>query len=570
MYALTLLPLFVVPGPQTTAQDHRPLMSMTCGDLADFVQHPKDEGLRRAFGMLDDRLAELPSDLGDDMPPPARAALDPSALPTWIRLMRAPKTVQFDVSASALANGDMPFRFGVAVHEDSPEAATQLEAEVRSLVQQMGAPMPPEMLVRDQSSLVVGNGTLPQAMGGTRAAEMLGSGAPLLAEMRMDVGAYFDFLEGVMMETGAAPPEAARIFDVVGRMGLDDCVMEVASTGDDRVSRSVAIMTNIGGKMKAAGLLPEEGLTAAHFAPIPADAHWASVERFDMAAGFEALNTLVSELMQEQMGGGDLSDMVASTVGIDLRNGVFGALGDVCGMYASDTTGGGGMTSMVMYFSLRDSEALLQSTEQIQSMLNGFGQMMAQGYVNARTWTRGDGEYTTLTFPGLPVPLEPTIAMTESWLFIAATPQAALGAVEHVASGENGLASHRSIAPLLADGSKNAVSFFDAAHYARKGYGATSVLLSGLGNAMRSRMDETRDPGPILPPYPAFAEGILPTVGYGELRGDDYVNVSVGDASTVVQMAAMTGSLSELAPLFAAALAAESAPDIARTIRRNF
>jgi hypothetical protein len=194
---------------------------------------------------------------------------------------------------------------------------------------------------------------------------------------------------------------------------------------------------------------------------------------------------------------------------------------------------------------------LIETKEQVEELINGQVAMLAQGYVSVRTWTRGDGEYTTLTFPGLPVPLEPTMAMTDEWLVIAATPQAALAAMGQINSAGGGLATHPLIAPLVAAGNKSAITYFDTEHYAKSGYGTTGLMLSSLSNAVRSRTDAMRDPGPILPLYAEFAAGIRPTVGYGELRGDDYISVSVTDASTVVQMAAMMGFLHEHAIVFA-------------------
>lgn len=559
---LTLLPppsLLPAPSPalpQETAaaapeaQDTVHLLTMSFGDLSQFIRHPKDAGLARAFGMLDERIAELPSDLGDEIPPPLLPALDAGAIPTWLRILQAPKTVSIDLSRSAMQANQMPLVIGFALHETSPEAAQQLDSEFKSLVQLMGLPIPDGMIYLQDESLVLGLGPEPGPMGETQAAKMLGGSTPLFAEMEMDLGGYFGFIEELMMQSGA-PDEMGMLFDVIDRMGLMDCTIEVASTGDAEVTTTLSRMTNIGGKMRDAGLLPEAGLTANDLAPVPADATWLSVEKFDMAAGFDALNGLVTEIMQEMGEGGDAAEMLASVTGVDLRTGLFGALGDTCGMYASDTTGGGGMASTVMYFSLRDAEALIETKEQVEELINGQIAMLAQGYVSVRTWTRGDGEYTTLTFPGLPVPLEPTMAMTDDWLVIAATPQAALAAMGQINSGEGGLATHPLIAPLVASGSKSAITYFDTEHYAKSGYGTAGMMLSGLSNAVRSRTDATRDPGPILPLYTEFAAGIRPTVGYGELRGDDYINVSVTDASTVVQMAAMMGFLHENAIVFA-------------------
>lgn len=575
MTTTALLPLLAAPllaapqepAPGAPSQETIPFMSLSFGDMSQFVVHPKDAGLARACGMLDERAAELPAEFAGEMPPPLAVAFEPGTIPTWMRLLSAPKSVRMDLNPAALANYDMPFEFSMAVHETSPEAATQLEAEVRSMLQRMRAPLPEGMMFLDGSSLVLGDGAVPSPIGETSAAKLLGPGAPVVSEMVMDVGGYLEFIADVMMQQGA-PPEMAMIFDIADRMGLMDCVVEAAGTVDEKASRSVSVVTNVGGRMRAAGLVPADGLTPQHLAPIPADATWATVSRFDMAAAFDALNGVIGEILLEQMGAEiDPAQMMAATTGIDLRAGIFGALGDTSGMYASVTTGGGGITSTVFFSSLRDPDALIETKEQLEEMLNGIAASQARGYVSARTWTSGDGEYTTLTFPGIPVPLEPTIAMSDEWFVVAATPQAALGAMQHIESGAPGLAAHPMIAPLAAQGSKTGISYLDTEYYARSGYGVTSMALSGLSNAVRSRVDELRDPGPIMPVYSEFAVGIVPTISYSEITGDDYVEWIVGDPSTVVQTAAVMGFVCEHAAIFLAPAMMAANDDMSRTIR---
>ena len=62
---------------------------------------------------------------------------------------------------------------------------------------------------------------------------------------------------------------------------------------------------------------------------------------------------------------------------------------------------------------------------------------------------------------------------------------------------------------------------------------------------MRSPTDATRDPGPIVPLYSDFCEGIVPTISYSEVRGDDLVTMATGDPSDLVQMAMLSGFVQE-------------------------
>ncbi|MGK0482617.1 MAG: hypothetical protein ACJAQ3_002598 [Planctomycetota bacterium] len=541
-----------------------PLMSFGMGDLTTQPVHPKDAALIRALGMLDERLAELPSEVGGDMPPELQPAFEADSIPVWLRLLTAQKRFSMAALPTPPQGAEMPFLMSLAVDESSEAAAAQYEGALKGLLQRMQVPVPMEMIQRDGTALQVNMGAELPVMGTTQAARLLGTSTPAF-EMRMNAGGYLKFIQGMMMDAGA-PYETMMVFDILSRMGLDDTVMEVASTCDGKTTHTASILTNVGGLMRGNGILPEGGLTAAHLAPIPADATWASVQRMDMEAVFNAINSLASEYLQEQMGEGtDMAEMVTSMIGIDLRSGLFGALGDTYGMYASESTGGGGLTSTVMFFSLRDSEALLQTKEQLEEMINGMVAAQADGYVNIRTWTRGDDEYSTLMFPGLPVPLEATMAMSDEWLVVAATPQAAMGAMDQIASGGRSLAAHASIAPLVADGTKVGVSFVAGERFARQGYGLTSMMLSSVSNGVRSRLDGLREPGPIMPVYSVFKEGIQDIIGYSELQGDNIVTHQTSDGSMVVQTAIMMGFLVEYgAVAILPAALGFAAPELAR------
>ncbi len=540
-----------------------PLINIAMGDLTTAPMHPKDAALIKALNMLDERLAELPSEFPKDMPQELAPAFAPESIPVWLRLL----TMQKRIAVAAVQNPDpyaMPFAFSVAFDETDAAAAEQYEAALKNLLQGMQAPFPPQMIQRDGSALAVNMGASLSPMGQTSAAAML-EGQDLGFEMDMNLGGYMKFMQTMMMGSGA-PPEAMIVFDALSRMGLDEAVVEVATACNGNTSDTASVVTNIGGRMRAAGILPETGLSTEHLAPIPADVTWASVQRLDMEAAFSALNTMIGGYMSEQMGSdANPAAMIAGATGIDLQGGLFGALGDTYGMYASEATGGGGLTSTVMFFSLRDAEALIQTKEQIEEIINSQVAAQASGYVSIRTWTRGDDEYSTLMFPGLPVPLEATMAISENWLVIGATPQAAMGAMDQIASSAPSLATKASIAPLVATGSKYGISIVDTEYFARSGYGLTSMMLSGISNGVRSRFDATRDPGPIMPVYSAFKTDIHDLVGSTELHGDDLVTMQSGDGSMVVQMAMAVGFLNEYGlVIMLPALAGAAFPMMAR------
>ncbi|MEL6429274.1 MAG: hypothetical protein AAFZ87_07150 [Planctomycetota bacterium] len=545
-----------------TLPDATSFMKMRLGDLADGIQHPKDAGLRRAFALLDDRLAELPREF--PMPGPAEELFTKESLPVWLELLRMRKSMAFGISPSMLRSGmggDMPpFVFSVALEKADAEGAAALAGSLGGLLERMEAPVPPGLYTVEGNAIVTRFGMEPPTEIAPRARQLAGDG-DLGLEMEIDVGAAVGVARAMMQAEGA-PPEAMYVLGLVERLGLADLRIEVAQTTGERFTRTTSVMTGVAGGLRAAGILPEEGIRPQDLAPIPVDATMASVQRFDPGAAFSALNGLASEIMAEfQMEGSDPAEMVRATMGIDLEAGLFGALGDTVGYYSSLSTGGGGLTSTVFFASLRDVDALTETKEQIEGLINGLLAPQTRGYVSIRPWESGDVEYTSLMFPGIPVPLEPTIAMNDGWLVIAATPQAALSAMAQIESGNAGLGARADLASL-ADGTKNALGFVDAEHFAKAGYGGTCILAGAVANAVRSPMDASRDAGPIVPLWNEFQSGISPIVTVTEILGDDMVSVSVGDSSMLVQTAVLLGFMEEyliglIIPAGAMGLAAE-------------
>lgn len=536
---------------------------MSMGDLTVGPVHPKDEALANALKMLEARLAELPSEVGHEMPTELLVAFEAETIPIWLRLLTAQKRASVvGTPAGGGMNPNMPFMFSVAMDESDEQSAIQYETRLKDLLTRLEAPFPLEMIQREGSSLKVDMGATLAPMGETRAAAILGGG-PMSFEMEMNIGGYLDFLRTMMMAQGA-PYEATMVFDILGQMGLNDAVMQAAAMSDGTTTHGASVTTGLAGRMVASGILPEGGLTEAHLAPVPRDATWANVARMDMEAVFDGIDALVSEYAAEQLGGASLADLAQGGLGIDLRSGLFGALGDTYGLYASESTGGGGLTSTVMFFSLRDTDALLETKEQLTEIINAKIGAESRGYVSIRTWMHHDDEYTTLMFPGLPAPLEPTMAMNENWLVVAATPQAAMGAMGQIASGAPSLAAHGEIAPLL-DGTKVGVGFMNSSYYARSGYGMTSMLLSSISNGVRSRTDLAREPGPIMPVYSTFKEGIRDAIAYQEVVGDDLIARQTQDGSMVVQVATMIGFLEDYGlAIMAPAILGAAVPEIMR------
>jgi general secretion pathway protein G len=148
-----------------------------------------------------------------------------------------------------------------------------------------------------------------------------------------------------------------------------------------------------------------------------------------------------------------------------------------------------------------------------------------------------------LTFPGLPVPIEPALALRRGHLFAAASPQALGAALDHARSGGAGLLGHpalRALEPGTLDDLQG-LYFSDVPRLARDGYGLSGMLAAALANAVRSPADPLREPGLVLPPLGELLANARPSLFLSRLQGEDLVTVGRGDRSAALHLAAMLG-----------------------------
>ena len=527
-----------------------------------YLSHPKDRGLLSALRLLDDRLAELPGEI-PDFPP-----LDEASIQLIVDILTGPKSLRIGIDPSKdLSQGEIPFYGRLELHSDNPEGAQNLEARLLAMLQGFGAPefevsanghrtipVPAPVPVtfgvtgNDMVLDVQSASTAPLPMGDP----LLPTGATPLTTVHFDYGAVLDTVIQVMTMQGEA--EDARMMSMVlERFGLRDFVLDAACASDGDRSYGVLRMPGWAGAMQERGLMATSALEPSDIALIPADATWASISKMNIEGTFDLVYGFITDMIAAEGQDVDPIAMIQSATQIHVRDDIIAVLGDTIGMYASDTTGGGGMLSTVIFMSLRDSEGALETREQIESMLNGAAQAEADGYVQIRQWSQGEVEYSTLTFPGLPVPIEPTIAISEGWMFVGASPAATVQAVRQSAAGQPHLLDVPTVQTQLAGGIAGiySLNYQDTARLARDGYGLATLAASALSNVVRSRTDGMREAGPILPSFAHLTSDVKSSVSVGRMDGADWVVESRGDASAVVQLSALCGWLQSNGILFA-------------------
>jgi hypothetical protein len=535
--------------PASTAPAAAPaptvLFDLWMDDLRLALPSPKDAGLVRALGLIDARLGELPNELADQMPP-----MPPAMLPLLGRMALARKSLR----VFALPDAPLPFAVRLEMQEADAAAAQRVAETVFALLEEVGAPLgpvganglamlempdgPPVDLGASGSAFVVDFGGAAATPGAALAGLLPASARPLMT-MRMDVGSMVELLGSFMAER--APEEADEMIAVMDRLGLSRMSFELAAGMDAERSHTVLRMPGYGASLRANGLLAPRMLGAADYAVVPTDAEWAMVTTMNAAGTLEFMLSTVADQLREVGVDDPLAEFTAQT-GFDLRSDVVAHLGSSAALYSSETTGGGGMFSIVGVVELANRDGLAATLLRARDMVDNLGATEADGYVRVRTFEHGADTLHSLVFPGLPVPLELTIALGEKHLVAGLTPQAVLGALGQIRSGGAGLLANTAFTQQLASDAIGAMSvqFVDSAAMASDAYGLASLVCSALANMTRSPGTQ-RDAGLVMPTYAEFVQGALATVTVARLEGDDFVERGRADQSMLVNMAGTLG-----------------------------
>jgi hypothetical protein len=532
--------------PTTTANSV--LFDLWIDDLRS-LPSPKDAGLVRALGMLDARLGELPLELADQM---SGAPMPPAMFGLLGRMALGRKSLR----VFSMPEAPMPFAVRLEMDEGSPEAAQRFADSVFSILEEMGAPLgpvganglamlelpdgPPIDLGAAGGAFIVDFGRAASGPGVARAG-LLPNGAKPMMSMYLDVGSAVELMSAFAAEF--EPDAGSEMIDVFDSLGLANMSIDMAMGMDDVRSHTVVHMPGYGATMRSNGMLATRMLAAEDFGIVPRDAEWAMLATMNASGTLEYMLSLVQAQLTEE-GVDDPIAMLAAETGFDLRTDVVNHLGSVLALYSSKTTGGGGMFSTVAVVELANKEGFAATLLRAKDMVDNLGATQAMGYVRVRTFTSGDDTLHSLVFPGMPIPLEVTLALGEKHLVVGLTPQAVLGALGQIRSGDGGLMANAAFtAQLPADPVGAAsVQFVDSVAMASDAYGLTSLLCSALANATRSP-GTSRDAGIVMPTYAEFMTGALATVTVARVEGDDYIERAHGDRSMLVNTAGALGMI---------------------------
>lgn len=515
------------------------------------LDDPRDAGLLRALGMLDERLLELPAELGGGAPPPGSVEFLCEALSApWTLLL------DLDESHGHVPDESMPVsvRATWTVHAGSAERAAALEARCAGLL--MLLPLPstsaeddPELteVETPKGSLFHGahakSGTFVLAWGepakeGIRLAALgFPQGVAPVFALDFELSELVSSFRHLLEQAGPEAQMVTKQLEAIGLLGQDALGFSFAAGhGSDRAHyrgryRNWVSMARNTGALVSTPIPPEE------LRLVPADATLVSLSRSEPTSILRTFELFGAEFEAQILA------HLRAALGLELGADVLEPLGQTFGFYLSDTTGGGGLASAVAFVALDDEARMAATLERLASRLNEHATSMLDGRARVRSFEHEGSRCLALTFPGLPVPLEPTLAIHAGHLFAAATPQTLFAALAHARGRGEGLPSHPGLRALglgpLDD--LQGLVFSDAPRLARDGYGMLGLVASALANAVRSKTDALREPGLVLPSYHELLEGARPTLLLTRIQGADLVLVGQGDRSAQLHLAATLG-----------------------------
>jgi prepilin-type processing-associated H-X9-DG protein len=540
--------------------------------LDGFLVDEKDQALREALHMLDDRLAELPEELQDQQMPGA-------LLQMAAQMLLSPMTIRMGVLEEPQGQGPPIY---LALSVEAPVEGTargQAEALLEVLAQGMGGAAAQE--VPDQPGLhVIDADGVPLYIGSGRA----GGKPAFIAAVNTDVieepdlsdlplpdgvePAFYLSFDGeqiqplVQMLMEQAPPMQRGLIEqqlaMSGLTGETPIKVRMAAGHGDDLSHVVVHLDNYLNNPSFAGMIVREPLSKAALDMVPADATYAQLGKARLSSIADMMDAMIASIPEEERQGmEDPWAMIEGHLGIHPRRDLLDHLGDTFGAYMSDSTGGGGLFSMVAFASVTDEEALRATFGKLRESFNQQAAQHARGYVQLRERTLAGHNVVTLSFPGIPIPLEISYALENGYLTVAATPQALIGALNHVREKGRGLTSNERFASVAGDQLEEAtyVEFMDTPRLIAGGYGLTSLLLSAVSNGLQSPRGG-RDVGVLLPSYPELMEGAQPYALVGYIEGETIVYHGKSDRSVLVNLAGTIGSIGGSAPIVVAALGA--------------
>jgi hypothetical protein len=531
---LSLAPLGPIPQEEATSPEV--LFSMTGAVIDSYFVDSKDANLLLALKMIDDRLLELPGEIPDmDVPP--------GVLELATQLFGGDMSMTVALGGQPIEGMPLPIMVDLSLGQGTSSDAESVALGILEFMDMMGMPAPEPV----EGELLALPAPVPVWMGpvGSDFVVRLGNAdgletpaAPAIlpegvATTSSGMLEYGKLIEMALTMAGSEDVELGEMLKLFAKVGMTDLKYEWAGGFDSERQYSAMNVPGWAANMRELGVIAEGDLGSDFLRTIPVDATWASAIMFDLTGIFRFYDEMLVGMGMDMIGD------IEAEIGMSIEGDILAALGQRISLYCSDTTGGGGMTSMIGVMELGDRDKFLRLFGRLEQLVNQAGAREANGYV--RLEQRGD--FFTLAFPGLPVPMELTLAITESHAVLGMSPQAVSAAVGQLSSPASSLLDNASFKDQAFDpgGDLMAMTWINTPRLMNDGYGTVGMLTSALANAVRSPGDETRQPGVLMPSYSALMKDAKGILMVSVVRGDDYLTLSRSDRSHLVNAAGVSG-----------------------------
>jgi hypothetical protein len=274
-------------------------------------------------------------------------------------------------------------------------------------------------------------------------------------------------------------------------------------------------------------------LTRADLKLLPADASWGWIGNVQLGGLVDLALAMDREKVSEAMTG------FRQATGVDLKSDLLGRLGPVAGAYISRSTGGSAMTGLVLFARSQDAEGVSGALARLLELAKASAGSSAPFELEG--WKHGEHACTSLSFPGAPVPVEPSLAVSGDVVFLALGRAPLRQALDQLSEARS-LLDHAELAGLTDAEFEGLLgfSFLDTPACVQSGYGMLNMVLTGASQMVRDQG------GPeltaFLPTGAKLSEGMRPSLSFTYLIGEDRVATAVHDRSWVARSAALLGS----------------------------
>jgi len=535
--------------------DASSVVTVKSAGLEALLSDPRDASLVRALRMLDDRVMELPRELDEDEIPA-------DAITFALDVLFSAKSLRIGLAENP-ANPDMPLFAQLDVMAEDANAARNYDDRLVNLMALGGIDHAMHQR-RGQGVMAVdvdgmallhgaqkrnGRDVFSVGIDELRSSaasvgdSILPDGVDPTLAFRLDTTALSPMLRHLEQQV-MQNPEMAGVIGSLRMAGLDPdsplVVRAMLGHGDDRAYAAVRVDDYVP-VMTRMGTGPDNLLTKHDFRPVPRDAQFASVGKWNATTYVDSM----AEGFRQMMGldEGDPLDMVEQMIGIHPRRDMLNHLGTTFGAYSSPSTGGGLLCTR-RSAEVTNPQALRETFVKIIGMANAISKQGAQGYVRIESTDMHARRVTVLRFPGLPIPLELAFTQADGYLLAALSPQALLAGVDQLMNDHGTLLDHPRFVEMggSIDNSVKA-EFMDTPACMRSGYMLVNMGMAALSNVVRSPRHRDREPGFIMPSYDVLAKDAKATVTMTRIDGDDLLIETQCDRSLLANVCGTAGLL---------------------------